>query len=135
MSIFDPNVAKKIVDYILSTNDEILAVSIIDMKGNILAANSEYLRKELGVSVDEDKYNITLVASALRLIQVTRDIIEEARAVITIHKDCKLMLLPLPSFQILVGLVLRGSVNAGDYKIANKIERLIADTLTFGMFS
>ena len=53
MSIFDPNVAKRIVDYILSTNHEILAVSIIDMKGNIIAANSEYLRKALGVSVDE----------------------------------------------------------------------------------
>ncbi len=31
MSIFDPNVAKRIVDHILSANDEILAVSIIDM--------------------------------------------------------------------------------------------------------
>lgn len=129
MSIFDPNVAKRVVDYILSANDDILAVSIIDMKGNILAANSDDVRKELGVSVDEDKYNITLVVSALRLIQVTRDIIEEAKAVITIHKDCKLMLLPLPSFQILVGLILRGSVDAVDYNIANKIERLIADTL------
>ncbi|HEX2231208.1 MAG TPA: hypothetical protein VHG34_03380 [Nitrososphaeraceae archaeon] len=129
MSIFDPNVAKRVVDYILSTNDDILAVSIIDMKGNILAANSDHVRKELGVSVNEDKYNITLVVSALSLIHVTRDIIEEAKAVITIHKDCKLMLLPLPSFQILVGLILRGSVNAVDYNIANKIERLIADTL------
>ncbi len=131
MSIFDPNVAKRVVDYILSTNDEILAVSIIDMKGNILAANSDHVRKELGVSVDENKYDITLVVSALRLMQVTRDIIEEARAVITIHKDCNLMLLPLPSFQILVGLVLRGSVNAVDYNIANKVERLIADTLWY----
>ncbi len=131
MSIFDPNVAKRIVDYILSTNDEILAVSIIDMKGNILAANSEHLREALGVSVDEDKYDRTLVASALRLIHVTKDMFEEAKAVVTIHKDCKLMLLPIPSFQILVGLVLHRSVNAVDYNIANKIERLIADTLWY----
>jgi hypothetical protein len=131
MSIFDPNVAKKIVDYILSTNDEILAVSIIDMKGNILAANSEHLREALGVSVDEHKYDRTLVSSTLHLIHVTRDMFEEAKAVITIHKDCTLMLLPMPSFQILVGLVLHRSVNAVDYNIANKIERLIADMLWY----
>ncbi len=131
MSIFDPNVAKKVVDYILSTNDEVLAVSLIDMKGNILAANSEYLREALGVSVDEGKYDRTLVASALGLIHVTRDIIEEAKAVITIHKDCKLMLLPIPSFQILVGLVLHRSVDAADYNIANNIERLIAHSLWY----
>jgi hypothetical protein len=131
MSIFDPNVAKRVVDYILSTNDEILAVSLIDMKGNILAANSEYLREALGVSVDEGKYDRTLVASALGLIHVTRDIIEEAKAVITIHKDCKLMLLPIPSFQILVGLVLHRSVDAADYNIANNIERLIAHSLWY----
>jgi hypothetical protein len=131
MSIFDPSVAKGIVDRILSTNHEILAVSIIDMKGNNIAANSEYLRKALGVSVDEDKYDRALVASTLGLIQVTRDIIEEPKAVITIHKDCKLMLLPIPSFQILVGLVLHRSVNAPDYNIANKVERLIADTLWY----
>jgi hypothetical protein len=129
MSIFDPNVAKGIVDDILSTNDEILAVSIIDMKGNTLATNSKYLKEALGVSIDEDKYYRTLVTSALGLIHVTRDIIEEAKAVITIHKDCKLMLLPLPSLQILVGLVLHRSVNAVDYDIANEIEKLIANTL------
>jgi hypothetical protein len=129
MSIFDRNVAKRVVDHILSTNTEILAVSITDMKGNILAANSEYLRKALGVSVDGEKYDSALVASALGLIHVTRNIIEEARAVITIHKDCKLMWLPIPSFQILVGLVLPSSVNAEDHNITNKIERLIADTL------
>jgi hypothetical protein len=78
MSIFDRNVAKRVVDHILSTNTEILAVSITDMKGNILAANSEYLRKALGVSVDGEKYDSALVASALGLIHVTRNIIEEA---------------------------------------------------------
>jgi hypothetical protein len=34
------------------------------------------------------------------------------------------MLLPLPSYEILVGLVLQR-----DYNIANKIERLLADTV------
>jgi hypothetical protein len=131
MSISDPNVAKRVVDHILSTTNEILAISIIDMKGNILAANSEYLREALGVSVDEDKYDRTLVASALGLIHLTGDIIDEAKAVITIHEDCKLMLLPIPAFQILVGLVLPRPVNAVDYNIANKIERLIGDALWY----
>ena len=58
-----------------------------------------------------------------------RDVFEEAQAIITIHKNCKLMLLSVPSFQILVGLVLQRSANAEDDKIANKIERLVADTL------
>jgi hypothetical protein len=38
------------------------------------------------------------------------------------------MLIPVPSYQLLVGLVLRRSVNTED-KIANKIERLVAYTL------
>jgi hypothetical protein len=41
------------------------------------------------------------------------------------------MLLPIPAFQILVGLVLPRSVNAVDYNIANKIERLIGDALWY----
>jgi len=37
------------------------------------------------------------------------------------------MLLPMPSYQILVGLVLERSVNAEDHNFAKKIEKLIAD--------
>ena len=35
----------------------------------------------------------------------------------------------MPSHDILVGLVVQRSVNANDDEIANKIERLVADTL------
>ena len=41
--------ALRIVDGILSTNDEILAISIINKKGNILATKSkESFKKRLG---------------------------------------------------------------------------------------
>lgn len=38
-------------------------------------------------------------------------------------------MLPIPSFDILVGLVVERSVNVEDDKIANKIERIVADTI------
>lgn len=99
------------------------------MKGNILATKSkEYFKEVLGVTQNGDKYGITLVAAVFGMIQLTRNVMEEAKAVTTIE-HCKVMLLPLPSFQILVGLILQHSVSAEDYNIANKIERLVADML------
>jgi hypothetical protein len=38
-------------------------------------------------------------------------------------------LLNLPSYEILVEFILQRSVNVEDYNIANKIERLLADTV------
>jgi hypothetical protein len=130
MSILDPHVAEVLVNNILSRNDEILSTSIIDMKGNILAAKSrEYFKETVGVTQNGEKYGVTLVAAALALIQLARNVIQEAKAVITIHENGKLMLLPLPSLQILVGLILQRSANAEDYNFANNIERLVVDTL------
>jgi hypothetical protein len=56
-----------------------------------------------------------------------REIAGEAQALITIYKKCKMMLLPVPSYEILVGLVLQRSVNAEGYNITNKIDRLLVD--------
>ena len=123
--------AEKIVDGILSSNDKILAVSIIDNKrGNILAAKSRQSFKDaFGVASDGDKYGGTLAIATLSVVNEVKDIFGEAQAIITIHNDCKLMLVSMPSFDILVGLVVQRSVDAYDDKIANKIERLVADTL------
>jgi hypothetical protein len=63
------------------------------------------------------------------VVNEVRDIFGEAQAIITIHKDCKLMLLSMPSHDILVGLVVERSVNVEDDKIVNKIERIVADTI------
>ena len=119
--------AEKIVDGILSSNDKILAVSIIDKKrGNILAVKSrESFKDAFGVASDGDRYGGTLAIATLSVVNEVKDIFGEAQAIITIHKDCKLMLLSMPSFDILVGLVVERSVGAYDDEIANKIERLV----------
>ncbi len=126
----NPTVAQRIAYDILSMNDEILAISIMDTKGNILAATSKDSFKEaFGVTRDGDKYGGTLAVAALAVANEVKDIVGEAQALITIYKDCKMMLLPIPSYEILVGFVLERTVNAEGYNIANKIERLLVDAI------
>jgi hypothetical protein len=121
--------AETISDDILSSNDEILGISIMDMRGNILAANSkESFKEAFAISRDRAKYGGTLAVAALAVANETRNIFGAAKAIITIHENCKLMLVPVPTHQLLIGLVLQRSVNAED-KIANKVERLVAHTL------
>ena len=121
--------AETIADDILSSNNEILGISIMDMRGNILAANSkESFKEAFAVSRDRAKYGGTLAVAALAVVNETRNIFGAAKAIITIHENCKLMLLPVPTHQLLVGLVLQRSVNTED-EIANKVERLVAHTL------
>jgi hypothetical protein len=45
--VVSSNAAKRIVDDILLTSDEILAISVIDKKGNILPQNLKSLLKKL----------------------------------------------------------------------------------------
>ncbi len=126
--------AERIVDGILSTNDEILAISIIDKKGNILAAKSkESFKEAFGVTEDRERYGATLAIGIFTLVNEQQDMFGEAQSIITTHKNCKLMLLPVQSYQIMVGLVLQPSINAEDYyNIAKKIERLWAYTAKSG---
>ena len=121
--------AKRIADDILLTTDQILAISIIDKKGSILAAKSKESFKAFEVTEDAEKYAATLAIGILTLVNELKDTFGEAQAMITIHKNCKLMLLPVPLYQMVVGLVFQPSVNVEDYyNIANKIERLFAYT-------
>jgi hypothetical protein len=123
-------IARRIAYEILSTNDEILAISIMDMRGNIIAATSkESFKEDFGVSREGDKYGGSLAVAALAVANEVKDVAGEAQALITIYKNCKMMLLPMPSHEILVGFVLQPSVNAEDYNIANKIEILLADAI------
>jgi hypothetical protein len=132
MVIITSGAAERVSDDILSTNDEMLSISIMDMQGNILAAKSkESFRKAFGVTQEGDKYGGTLAISSLSVANEVRDVFGEAQAIIAIYENCKMMLLPIPAYQILVGLVLQRSVNAEGYNIANKIERLLADTVKF----
>ena len=130
MVIVTSTAAERISDDILSTNDEILAISIMDMRGNILATNSkEALRESYPASQDRAKYGGTIAVAILGLVNLIRSIFGGAKAIITVHENCKLMLLPVPSFQLLVGLVFQHSVNAEDHKIVSEIEILVADAL------
>jgi hypothetical protein len=124
--------AEKIVDDIFSSTDEgILAISVIDKKvGNILAARSKQSFKQVfGVAQDGEGYGGTLAVATLSVVNELRDIFGEPQTIITIHKDCKLMLLPIPSYGVLIGLALERSVDADDDKIANEIERVVAHTV------
>jgi hypothetical protein len=130
MVIITSSTAEKISDDILSTNEDILALSIMDMRGNILAAKSkDSFKKAFGVTRDGDKYGGTLAVAALAVANEVKDVVGEAQAIITIHENCKLMLLLIPSYEILLGFVLQRSANAEDHNMANKIERLLADTV------
>jgi hypothetical protein len=130
MAIVTSGAAERLSDDILSTNDETLAISIMHMQGNILAAKSkESFRKAFGVHRDGDKYGGSLAIASLSIANEVKDVFGEAQAIIATYRNCKMMLLPIPAYQILVGLVLQPSVNAEGYNIANKIERLLADTV------
>lgn len=128
--------AERIVDDILSSiiNGGVLGVSLIDRKGNTLSAkSSDSFRKSFGLARrDGDKnsnYGGALAIATLSVVNQVRDIFGEPQAIITVHKGCKLMLIPLPSYNILVGLVLERQADADDDKIASDIERLVADTI------
>lgn len=122
--------AESIADAVLSTHDEILGISIMDMRGNVLAANSkEAFRESFPASQDRAKYGGTIAVAIIGLVNLIRSIFGGAEAIITVHENCKLMLLPVPSFQLLVGLVFHRSVNAEDHKIVSGIEILVADAL------
>ena len=134
-----PNKAEKIVDAILSSNDKILLVSIRGWSGNILAVKSRdsFRERFFGASrLIGTKYSGSLTIATLGLINEVRDVFGEAKGIITIYENCKMMLLPLPSYQILIGLAVERSPpdieeKEESYNIANKIERLVAvaDTL------
>src|SRR4051812_44713450 len=84
--------AKRIADDILLTTDQILAISIIDKKGSILAAKSkESFKDAFEVTEDAEKYAATLAIGILTLVNELKDTFGEAQAMITIHKNCKLM--------------------------------------------
>ena len=86
-------VAQRMAYDILSMNQEILSISIMDTKGNILAATSKDSFKEaFGVTRNGDKYGGTLAVAALAVATEVKDVFKEAQAIIRIHENCKMML-------------------------------------------
>lgn len=122
--------AENVASDVLSTNEQIMAISIMDMGGNPLAAKSkESFKESFRAAADWHDYGGTLALATLSLVNQVRNVFGEAQAIITIHKNCKLVLLSIPSYQILVGLVLERSVNAEDHSIVDNIEKLMANVL------
>ena len=59
MPLDNTAVAQRISDNILSADDGILAISIMDIKGNILAARSKQSFKEtFGLTIGGEKYMV-----------------------------------------------------------------------------
>ena len=131
MTLISPSSAEKIVDEILSANDEeTLAISLMDMKGRVLAAKSkESFKKAFGVTQDGDKYGGTLAVAALAVANEIKGIVGEAQAIIAIYEDCKMMLLPIQTYQVLVGLVLERSAVPDDYSLAKEVKTILAENV------
>ncbi len=123
--------AERIVDDILSSNEEILSAGVIDRRGNIIDNKSrEPFRKRFEVrSLEQNRYSGTLAVAALSIATEVKDSFGEPKAIITIYRDCKLMLLPMPSYEIIIGLALESSANAENPTFARQMERLVARTL------
>lgn len=123
--------AQRIAHDILSSNYGILSVAVIDRSGNILAGESgESFKERYQVgSLGGTSYGGTLAVATLSVINEVKAAFGEPQAIITIHKNCKLMLLPMLSYDTLIGLVLERSAEVDDDKLANDIERLVAHIL------
>jgi hypothetical protein len=124
--------AERIVDDILSSNEEILSAGIIDKSGNILANKSrESFRKrfEQVQSLEGNRYSGTLAVAALGVANEVNNAFGKPQALITIYRDCKLMLLPIPYDNMLIGLALERSANVESGKIPDEIGSLLTRSL------
>ena len=133
MVIITSSVAERIADEILSSQEEILAMTIIDerrlgAKNNIVLASKakESFRKAFGVFQEGPRYGGTLGIEALGVAGEVRGFAGQVQSIVTTYEKCKMVLLPMPSYDIVVGLVLESSVNGDDYSknIRREIERL-----------
>jgi hypothetical protein len=120
-----PNSLAKMTKDILSIDDAIEAVSIMNMKGNTLASAS----KE---SLYSTKYQITKEIKnmagdwAIVILGMTQRMDQSfgsTEAIVSLHKKSKLILVPISSHQVLIGLVVYRSSNE-EYIIA-KIRTLL----------
>jgi hypothetical protein len=115
------------LDKVLSIDTRVWAASIIESNGNILAAKSKPSFKEIfGMIQGGERYSGSLAVATLSVVNEVRGIFGEAQIIITIYNNCKLMLLNISSYEILVGLALESSFNCEDDNFIEKIKQLIA---------
>ena len=137
MTIISSAAAERTADEILSSYDgKILAVSIIDTKGNSLVTKStESYSKEFRKFKEGPKYGATLAIAALSIANEVREVAGETKAITTTYERCKMMLIPIRLYEILVGFVLQRRVVLDEDRIANYIEGLVADNASVGAYS
>ena len=121
----------------MSTFDgKILSISIIDEKGgreNFLATKSaESFEKTFGVLQEGRKYGGTLAIAALSIANEVREVAGETKALTTTYEKCKMMLIPIASYEILVGLVLQRRTVIDEDRLATLIESLVAANAATG---
>jgi hypothetical protein len=122
----DIDVSRKITEDIMKIDDAVLGVSVIGNAGNIL---SSYARDTLGKKFELDRYKYdanygTWAKIILTLVeQASTSTFGPANAIITIHKGSILMLIPIRSRKIMIGLVLQRSVNQ-EYLITKILDLL-----------
>jgi hypothetical protein len=127
------SMAERIVDDILSSNSEILSAGVIDKRGHIIANKSSesFEQRFKGVSsLERNRYGGTLAVAALSIANEVKGCFWRTKSLITIYRDCKLVLLPMPLYDILIGLALESSANMENNTLAKQMERLAASTLS-----
>src|ERR671916_1294807 len=131
MLMVSSDAAERIADEILSSNDQILLISIRDQTGKILAVKfRESFGKAFRLSeLVDNNLGGTLAVTVLGVVNEVRDVFGQAEAIITVHRGCKLILLPILSHQLLVGLAVERGVETDDEEIASYVRGLVAGTI------
>ena len=134
MTLINSAAAERIANEILSTYDgKILSVSILDTKGNFLATKStESFEKTFGKLQEGRKYGGTLAIASLSIANELRGVAGETKIITTTYEKCKMVLIPLLSYEILVGFVFKRRVVLDEERIANYIEGLVANSADVG---
>ena len=65
--------------------------------------------------------------AALSIANEVREVAGETKVITTTYEKCKMMLIPVLSYEILVGFVLPRRVVLDEDRIANYVESLVAD--------
>jgi hypothetical protein len=134
MVIISPTTAERLADEILSTyHGKILSISIFDTKGNQLATKSvESFLKEFRILQEGHNYAGTLAIATLSIVNEMREFAGEAKAITATYEKCKMMLIPVADYEILVGFVLDRRVVTEEDKLASHIEVLVTENVSSG---
>jgi hypothetical protein len=122
----DVQFSRKISEEVLNLDNAILGVSIIGDTGKIL---SSFSRESLDKTFELERYKYdsnygTWAKIILTLVeQASGSAFGPTTAVITVHKGSILMLIPIRSRQIMIGLVLMRSANQ-EYVISKILDLL-----------